>query len=130
MFCRNLEESLRFLMKHGMWFFLFLLCLILMLTCWSLLLLCVTGCGTLYYVIIYILYNFLCSLFLFISKFSMFPKSTHETFAQKLYQTYVKHKRFQKPKLSRTSFTICHYAGDVSRTFQNTLFPDLTFPQF
>ncbi|KMS96868.1 hypothetical protein BVRB_8g199440 [Beta vulgaris subsp. vulgaris] len=43
----------------------------------------------------------------------MFPKSTHETFAQKLYQTFPKHKRFQKPKLSRTSFTICHYAGEV-----------------
>ncbi|KAL9242136.1 hypothetical protein vseg_016167 [Gypsophila vaccaria] len=43
----------------------------------------------------------------------MFPKSTHETFAQKLYQTFPKNKRFQKPKLSRTSFTIAHYAGDV-----------------
>jgi len=44
----------------------------------------------------------------------MFPKSTHETFAQKLYQTFQKHKRFVKPKLSRTDFTICHYAGEVS----------------
>lgn len=44
----------------------------------------------------------------------MFPKSTHETFAQKLYQTFAKNKRFAKPKLSRTSFTIAHYAGDVS----------------
>ncbi|KAM7513013.1 hypothetical protein LguiB_011888 [Lonicera macranthoides] len=44
----------------------------------------------------------------------MFPKSTHETFAQKLYQTFVKNKRFVKPKLSRTSFTICHYAGEVN----------------
>uniref|UniRef100_A0A804QZ00 Myosin-9 n=1 Tax=Zea mays TaxID=4577 RepID=A0A804QZ00_MAIZE len=43
----------------------------------------------------------------------MFPKSTHETFAQKLYQTFQKHKRFVKPKLSRTDFTICHYAGEV-----------------
>ncbi|PON37142.1 Myosin [Parasponia andersonii] len=45
----------------------------------------------------------------------MFPRSTHETFAQKLYQTFKNHKRFSKPKLSRTDFTICHYAGDVSR---------------
>lgn len=45
---------------------------------------------------------------------SMFPRSTHETFAQKLYQTFRDHKRFSKPKLSRTDFTICHYAGDVS----------------
>ncbi|TKY61359.1 Myosin-11 protein [Spatholobus suberectus] len=38
----------------------------------------------------------------------MFPKSTHETFSNKLYQN---HKRFIKPKLSRTDFTISHYAG-------------------
>lgn len=45
---------------------------------------------------------------------SMFPKSTHETFSQKLYQTFAKHKRFIKPKLSRTDFTIAHYAGEVA----------------
>lgn len=44
---------------------------------------------------------------------SMFPRSTHETFATKLYQTFKDHKRFSKPKLARTDFTICHYAGDV-----------------
>ncbi|XP_042004370.1 myosin-17-like [Salvia splendens] len=43
----------------------------------------------------------------------MFPKSTHETFAQKLYQTFTKNKRFIKPKLSRTNFAISHYAGEV-----------------
>lgn len=43
----------------------------------------------------------------------MFPRSTHETFAQKLYQTFKNNKRFLKPKLSRTDFTICHYAGEV-----------------
>ncbi|XP_034900467.1 myosin-9 isoform X2 [Populus alba] len=43
----------------------------------------------------------------------MFPKSTHETFSNKLYQTYKVHKRFIKPKLSRTDFTIAHYAGEV-----------------
>ncbi|KAK9288816.1 hypothetical protein L1049_017281 [Liquidambar formosana] len=52
----------------------------------------------------------------------MFPRSTHETFAQKLYQTFKDHKRFSKPKLSRTDFTICHYAGDV--TYQTDLFLD------
>nr|GMC61542.1 myosin-17-like [Ipomoea batatas] len=46
----------------------------------------------------------------------MFPKSTHETFSQKLYQTFVKNKRFIKPKLSRTSFTISHYAGEVTNS--------------
>lgn len=48
---------------------------------------------------------------------SMFPRSTHDTFAQKLYQTFKNHKRFSKPKLARSDFTICHYAGDVSFNF-------------
>ncbi|KAK6937695.1 IQ motif, EF-hand binding site [Dillenia turbinata] len=52
----------------------------------------------------------------------MFPRSTHETFAQKLYQTFKNHKRFSKPKLSRTDFTISHYAGDV--IYQTDLFLD------
>ncbi|KAI4340291.1 hypothetical protein MLD38_025142 [Melastoma candidum] len=52
----------------------------------------------------------------------MFPRSTHETFAQKLYQTFKTHKRFSKPKLARSDFTICHYAGDV--TYQTELFLD------
>ncbi|XP_043705632.1 myosin-6-like isoform X3 [Telopea speciosissima] len=52
----------------------------------------------------------------------MFPRSTHETFAQKLYQTFRNHKRFSKPKLSPSDFTICHYAGDV--TYQTELFLD------
>ncbi|XP_011028765.1 PREDICTED: myosin-9 isoform X2 [Populus euphratica] len=43
----------------------------------------------------------------------MFPKSTHETFAQKLYQIFKDHKRFIKPKLTRSDFTIVHYAGEV-----------------
>lgn len=43
----------------------------------------------------------------------MFPRSTHETFAQKLFQTFKNNKRFVKPKLSRTDFTIVHYAGEV-----------------
>ncbi|GMI71781.1 myosin XI A [Hibiscus trionum] len=52
----------------------------------------------------------------------MFPRSTHETFAQKLYQTFKDNKRFSKPKLSRTDFTINHYAGEV--TYQTDLFLD------
>ncbi|GAB2293322.1 hypothetical protein Dimus_027524 [Dionaea muscipula] len=52
----------------------------------------------------------------------MFPKSTHETFAQKLYQTLKNNKRFSKPKFSRTAFTISHYAGEV--TYQADLFLD------
>lgn len=52
-----------------------------------------------------------------IFKHSMFPKSNHETFSQKLYQTFKNHKRFTKPKLARSDFTIVHYAGDVSLSF-------------
>ncbi|CAI9117967.1 OLC1v1019461C1 [Oldenlandia corymbosa var. corymbosa] len=52
----------------------------------------------------------------------MFPRSTNETFAQKLYQIFKDHKRFSKPKLSQTDFTIHHYAGDV--TYQTELFLD------
>ncbi|XP_076882942.1 myosin-6-like [Bidens hawaiensis] len=52
----------------------------------------------------------------------MFPRSTHETFAEKLYQTFTNHKRFNKPKLAKTDFTICHYAGDV--TYQSEFFLD------
>ncbi|XP_020276346.1 myosin-6-like isoform X2 [Asparagus officinalis] len=50
------------------------------------------------------------------------PRSTNETFAQKLYQTFKDNKRFSKPKLARSDFTICHYAGDV--TYQTELFLD------
>ncbi|CAI7795775.1 unnamed protein product, partial [Closterium sp. NIES-54] len=50
----------------------------------------------------------------------MFPKSNHETFATKLYQTVGTHARFEKPKLSQTDFTIDHYAGKV--TYQTDLF--------
>ncbi|PON94902.1 Myosin [Trema orientale] len=52
----------------------------------------------------------------------MFPRSTNETFAQKLYQTFKDHKRFSKPKLARSDFTISHYAGEV--TYQTELFLD------
>ncbi|KAL3644945.1 hypothetical protein CASFOL_010125 [Castilleja foliolosa] len=52
----------------------------------------------------------------------MFPKSTHETFSNKLYQTFKAHKRFIKPKLSRTDFTIAHYAGEVQ--YQSDQFLD------
>ncbi|KAL3649699.1 hypothetical protein CASFOL_006102 [Castilleja foliolosa] len=52
----------------------------------------------------------------------MFPKSTHETFSNKLYQTFKVHKRFIKPKLSRTDFTVVHYAGEVQ--YQSDQFLD------
>ncbi|KAG2259549.1 hypothetical protein Bca52824_078843 [Brassica carinata] len=52
----------------------------------------------------------------------MFPKSTHETFSNKLFQTFKSHERFSKPKLSQTDFTISHYAGEV--TYQSNHFID------
>nr|GMC63651.1 myosin-11 isoform X1 [Ipomoea batatas] len=52
----------------------------------------------------------------------MFPKSTPDTFSNKLYLTFKKHKRFIKPKLSRTDFTISHYAGEVQ--YQSDQFLD------
>ncbi|KAH7440883.1 hypothetical protein KP509_03G015200 [Ceratopteris richardii] len=50
----------------------------------------------------------------------MFPKSTHETFATKLFQHFKNNRRFKKPKLSTTDFTIAHYAGEV--TYHTDLF--------
>ncbi|XP_066368156.1 myosin-17-like isoform X10 [Miscanthus floridulus] len=52
----------------------------------------------------------------------MFPKCTHESFSQKLYEKFRNNKRFCKPKLSRTAFTIQHYAGEV--TYQSDHFLD------
>jgi myosin-5 len=58
----------------------------------------------------------------------MFPRSTHETFAQKLYTTFKNNKRFVKPKLSRTDFTVVHYAGDVSFLHQIVVIKRSTVP--
>lgn len=54
--------------------------------------------------------------------FSMFPRSTHKSFAEKLYQTFSDHKRFKRPKLSQSDFTIRHYAGDVCTSVHRTSF--------
>ncbi|CAA6664655.1 unnamed protein product [Spirodela intermedia] len=44
----------------------------------------------------------------------MFPKSTHETFSTKLFQSFRGHPRLEKAKFSETDFTLSHYAGRVS----------------
>ncbi|KAL6523944.1 hypothetical protein OROMI_031039 [Orobanche minor] len=44
----------------------------------------------------------------------MFPKSTHETFSNKLFQNFRSHRRLEKAKFSETDFTISHYAGKVN----------------
>ncbi|KAK6119602.1 hypothetical protein DH2020_046625 [Rehmannia glutinosa] len=41
----------------------------------------------------------------------MFPKSTHETFSNKLFQNFRSHRRLEKAKFSETDFIISHYAG-------------------
>ncbi|KAF3554589.1 hypothetical protein F2Q69_00014821 [Brassica cretica] len=52
----------------------------------------------------------------------MLPKSNPETFSEKLYQTFKNHKRFIKPKLTRSDFTLVHYAGEVQ--YQSDQFLD------
>ncbi|THU57836.1 hypothetical protein C4D60_Mb03t07760 [Musa balbisiana] len=52
----------------------------------------------------------------------MFPKSTHETFSTKLFQSFRSHSRLEKEKFSETDFTILHYAGKV--TYQTKSFLD------
>lgn len=52
----------------------------------------------------------------------MFPKSTHESFATKLFNNFFAHPRLEKAKFSRTDFTVRHYAGKV--TYQTQTFLD------
>lgn len=115
-FCRNLEGSLLYLMKPGrtdpilhlyicVFFFVCVRNVFRVFACYDKLII---------WICLWFWLNF--SVFLIwriCSASSMFPKSTHETFSQKLYQTFKTHKRFIKPKLSRTDFTIAHYAGEV-----------------
>uniref|UniRef100_A0A0D3FRP1 Myosin motor domain-containing protein n=1 Tax=Oryza barthii TaxID=65489 RepID=A0A0D3FRP1_9ORYZ len=46
----------------------------------------------------------------------MLRNSTHETFAEKLYQKFKDNPHFSKPKFSRSDFTIHHYAGNVAES--------------
>ncbi|KAL6611360.1 hypothetical protein ACP70R_039288 [Stipagrostis hirtigluma subsp. patula] len=50
----------------------------------------------------------------------MLRNSTHETFAEKLYQKFKDNPHFSRPKFSRSDFTVHHYAGHV--TYQTDLF--------
>lgn len=50
----------------------------------------------------------------------MFPKSTHVTFATKMFRNFSSHPRLEKTKFSETDFTISHYAGKV--TYQTDSF--------
>uniref|UniRef100_A0A830CV10 Myosin-15 n=1 Tax=Phtheirospermum japonicum TaxID=374723 RepID=A0A830CV10_9LAMI len=52
----------------------------------------------------------------------MFPKSTHETFSNKLFQNFRSHRRLEKAKFSETDFIISHYAGKVN--YQTETFLD------
>lgn len=48
----------------------------------------------------------------------MFPKSTHETFTNKLFQNCRSHPRLERAKFSETDFTVSHYAGKVCNLLQ------------
>uniref|UniRef100_A0A0E0K5W3 Myosin motor domain-containing protein n=1 Tax=Oryza punctata TaxID=4537 RepID=A0A0E0K5W3_ORYPU len=50
----------------------------------------------------------------------MFPKSTHETFATKMFRNFSSHHRLEKTKFSETDFIISHYAGKVSTITKST----------
>uniref|UniRef100_A0ACD5YU73 Uncharacterized protein n=1 Tax=Avena sativa TaxID=4498 RepID=A0ACD5YU73_AVESA len=50
----------------------------------------------------------------------MFPKSTHASFATKMFRNLSSHPRLEKTKFSETDFTISHYAGKV--TYQTESF--------
>eukprot|EP01114_Cavostelium_apophysatum_P017815 TRINITY_DN5376_c0_g1_i1.p1 TRINITY_DN5376_c0_g1~~TRINITY_DN5376_c0_g1_i1.p1 ORF type:complete len:951 (-),score=287.82 TRINITY_DN5376_c0_g1_i1:42-2894(-) len=45
---------------------------------------------------------------------SNFPKATDASFLVKLFNNYPSHAHFEKPRLSRTTFIVKHYAGDVA----------------
>lgn len=51
-----------------------------------------------------------------------FPKNDHLTFGEKLFQDFKDNPYFEKPKFSKTAFTIDHYAGKV--TYDTLLFLD------
>jgi len=55
----------------------------------------------------------------------MLRNSTHEIFAEKLYQQFKGNPHFSRPKFARSDFTIHHYAGNVSSIF--VLFTVLSF---
>ncbi|CAH9146684.1 unnamed protein product [Cuscuta epithymum] len=52
----------------------------------------------------------------------MFPKSTHQTFSNKLFQNFRGHTRLERVKFSETDFTLSHYAGKV--TYKTETFLD------
>lgn len=50
-----------------------------------------------------------------------FPKATDTTFLEKIDNGYKTHKKFYRPKKSRTAFVIKHYAGEVAYETANFL---------
>jgi myosin V len=58
-----------------------------------------------------------------------FPKATHQDYAQKLYSTpnVSDSKRFSKPRLAQSDFTIAHYAGEVTYRTENFLVKNRDF---
>ena len=58
-----------------------------------------------------------------------FPKASHADYAQKLYSapSISASKRFSKPRLAQSDFTIDHYAGDVTYKTENFLVKNRDF---
>jgi hypothetical protein len=50
-----------------------------------------------------------------------FPKGTDQSFLEKITKAFGTHNFFSKPKTSRNTFIIKHYAGDVEYTVENFL---------
>eukprot|EP01117_Protostelium_nocturnum_P014956 TRINITY_DN574_c0_g2_i1.p1 TRINITY_DN574_c0_g2~~TRINITY_DN574_c0_g2_i1.p1 ORF type:complete len:2184 (+),score=918.74 TRINITY_DN574_c0_g2_i1:142-6693(+) len=50
-----------------------------------------------------------------------FPKGTDITWLEKMHTNYAKHANYEKPRTSKNTFIIKHYAGDVSYTVTNFL---------
>ncbi|KAM0924486.1 hypothetical protein ACQ4PT_004828 [Festuca glaucescens] len=56
----------------------------------------------------------------------MLRNSTHETFAEKLYQKFKDNQHFSKPKFSRSDFTVHHYAGNVGNILLMCIHDEIT----
>lgn len=73
----------------------------------------VTGC-----MLFFELFGCSSSLSWFFYSCSMFPKSTHKTFSNKLFQNFRAHPRLEKAKFSETDFIMSHYAGKACNQLQ------------
>lgn len=116
---RSTETSLvciyHYLVLHEYLFLIFFLSLYLQKPIGIISLLDEAWYGTINFFMVYLHFSLgcFCSWSYMLSTCSMFPKSTHETFSTKLFQSFRGNPRIEKPKFQPTDFTISHYAGKV-----------------